>query len=761
MSTSKDTLRGRLLGSLALGVIGALAAPNASAQEQSASAQAESQSEAIIVTGVTKRAERLATIPVAVTNLSGELIERQRVQTIQDVLIRVPSTSFNELRGPGGSFPIIRGSISSDDSGGVEESTALFQDGLFYGSAMSFSPDFFDVSSVNVLRGPQGTAFGRNVVGGAVIVESNEPSFTPSAQLSVTGGDYSRFDTNGYVTGALSDSVAGRLAVSYKSHDGYQTNLVTHHDIENQDMLSARGSLLFNINPDVTFKVIASATQDRNHGVAQHLIYDIPLILPAGTPNPPLDPDYVSQDTDGRLSRDMAALTTQLDWKTSLGTVTNVLGYHRLSADVFTDSDGTAANIWNGDPQIRQNEDFWSEELRIASPAGPDRQLDYLAGVYYMDSDIFRDKAFGITGTAGTFVPQHFLAHTIQDTTTKAWAAFAEVVYRPIEQFDVRLGGRYTSEDKSGTVQHTQVNGTPAPTPNASCPTPALYNSFSGCAFAATPFSGTFERFTPRVTAEFKPNQDTVFYATYAEGYKSGGFNSDIPNPANVNVPFRPERNVTLEGGVKTTLFDGRLFFNVDYFDSITRDLQVRQGSGLNIIAVNAGREHANGWEFQIDAHPTSALDLGISGSSVEATFSSFVFGTSNFTGKQVPYVPQTQYTPYIQYAFDMGNMGTLTLRSEYLYRSRVFFDNANTPNFTDLSERKDLNLRATWESEDGAWTASLWGNNVTDERAIVALTPITGGYFYVSSLANAAHVTQARYQDPRTFGITLTRRWN
>jgi len=333
--------------------------------------------EEVIVTAQ-KREQNVQTIPIAVTAIGEETLRNANILTIDDVANHTPGFTITNYN-PVTPQPFIRGVGSSPSDAGSDASVGVFIDGVYAGRAGGYRADMYDLQRVEILRGPQGTLFGRNVAGGALSILSNAPTREFAGDLELTAGDYDLFGARGMLNGPLSDTLAGRLAFSVRQRDGDTDNTVTGSELRDEDNQSVRGRLLWQPSDELTVNLIADYSEDDLEGPAARnfkgdpsaalgsvgLGFLVPFLLPTSK-----DPFKIQAEFDGYAKREMGSATLQLDWQTGLGTLTSLSGFRYNDFDYLDDVFGLAFDPASGVAPLLtdhgdEESDQFSQELRL------------------------------------------------------------------------------------------------------------------------------------------------------------------------------------------------------------------------------------------------------------------------------------------------------------------------------------------------------------------------------------------------------------
>ena len=707
-------------------------------------AEAERPSE-IIVTA-TRRSTALERTPLAVTAISGAAVDSQRLYTIGDVAQKTPGLIFN-ANDRQEAYLSIRGTTVNNDAAGSNLGVSVFIDDVPTTGIGDNNPDLFDLRSIEVLRGPQGTLFGQNVTGGALVIHTAPPSFTDHFSVQGTYGSNNLAEVRAFVTGPIiPDVLAGKLTVETRHQDGILDNVTLHQDVLSTSVWSTRGQLLW--TPTSKLKVLFGLdyTDDSSPYKAQQLIGNfIPTLFPTLSYNP----NDANQGMRTQASAKIGGGLVHIDYETPVGTLTSISGYRTVNDHLYF---STSAEPNNELLQHAVNiDDQETEELRLASPSN--QRLTWVGGLFYLNSHHKLDKTFNLNITPGTLVsfvdPYSALTFdAVQDQTIRwqSYAAFGEANYHFTEKLELTVGGRYTDEQKSG---HSIVTDTSGLSP--ALVTPRYSHSWSG--------------FTPKVSLSYQATPNLLTYVTYATGFKSGGYDLSGTTVQALETPFRPEKVKSYEAGAKYTAFQNRLILNVAAYYADYTDLQVQQfdQSLLQFVTANAGRAKLPGVELEAEVVPFDWLSLKGSYSYSKSEYTKYVTPDGDYSHNQIPFTAKNHLNLGADIHFISPQLGGGELRfgGDVTFQSKRFFTDQNNEiplvvNNTPISGL--LNLRASWTSADNAWVVSIYGKNVTDKRYLIYATDLTpfyatpGEYF-----GGVDKMYDTNWSPPAEFGVTIT----
>jgi iron complex outermembrane receptor protein len=726
-----------------------------------------------IVVTAERRETRLQDTPIAVTAVTGEALERRGAAD----LIALASIAPNvQIQGSaplsGGSFNatvFIRGIGQNDASIFNDPGVGIYLDGVYIGRTTGSILELADIERAEVLRGPQGTLFGKNAVGGAINVVSRRPSAEPEAEISATVGTFDRADIAGIVSGPLiPDRLFGRLNVGYFSRDGYVTRLTDGADLGDKNLLGARAAFAFDASPDLTFDLSLDATRVRQNSGPLTLLYVAPtgapflnqfnsvvtpttgIVAPNGLAT--LNDSFVTGDPfttwqSGPNYNDLdqfgAGLTTSWRLSDTLS-AKSITAYRTLQSAFGRDGDNTPYDFRHTQDKVDQSQ--FSQEFQLLGESFSGR-LNWVAGAYFM-REIAENDAM-ITLASGVYDPilrpntaLELVFSQYNKIDTRSYALFGQATYDLTEQLSLTLGLRYTEEKKIfQVVEQRVVSGTYIVDPDV---LRVLYGEY--------PLNGAWDDVSPRFGLNYKFTDRVLGYVTVTKGFKSGSFNGRATGSSADVVPFDPETVWNYEAGLKTELLDRRLILNLAAYRMDYDDIQVTVNRTPQNYVANAAAARLQGIEIEFRAAPTAALridgaigyldaaytEVGGTGLTLPITLNSHLIRTPDLTANLGA-----------DYTWSIGG-GDLVLRADYSYTSRQFFDAENNPRISQGGYGL-VNARLTYAPSDAAWSAAAFVTNLTDE------------VYLISGNAGSAafgSITEGSYGRPREYGFTLRRRF-
>ncbi|HEY2482169.1 MAG TPA: TonB-dependent receptor, partial [Caulobacteraceae bacterium] len=662
-----------------------------------------------IVVTAEKRESTLEKTPVAISAFTTKAMEVRKIQDVQDLALATPGLSYNK----NSNFVqlSIRGISLEQINLGGEPGVALYQDGVYLARPYVGDATFSDLARVEVLRGPQGTLYGRNATGGSVNLIANEPTPQFAARLGVTYGNYNRVRTEGLLDVPLSDQLDARVSFVADQHDGYTVNLVNGGRVDNGRTGSGRVAIAYHPTDDIRFVLTADYAHEHDTGPVFH-VGDIPGTAPALGGRTTDDPRTIYIDGPANDQTTQWGVTGKLTWDLPGMVFTSISAYRDSRFRLQSDLDGTDFDLVNED--LQESAQQWSEELQLASRgAGP---LTWILGAY----------AFHEDGTLNYVFPIPLLATTISfkaHQRTNALATYGQATYALTSKLSATVGLRYSYEDKSGSTQ--EVVFVPG----------------------GVAIKGHWSALTPKFGLQYQATDDNMLYVSVARGFKGGGINTGSLQTA----PYNPEYVWSEEVGSKNRFADGRLQLNVDAFIYQYTDLQVNQFAIGQTFITNAASADGKGIEGDFIAKPFGGLTLDGSLSLLDATFSNFMsedsfrpqLGVLNLKGNRLPLSPKVTASLGAQYDFDLG-AGVLTIRGDYEHKGDVFFTPFNE-SYAHAPATDLFNARISFLTRRGGWEVAAFAKNITNEVTIEAET--------VSGI-NAG--TLVLYGPPRTYGIEV-----
>jgi iron complex outermembrane receptor protein len=701
-----------------------------------------------ITVTATRRETKLSDTPISMSVVTADQIENQRVVNFADIELAVPNFVFTQVTRQETYFSI-RGTGVDNDTPGADAGVSVFIDGVPRTGVHDTTPDLFDLQSVEVLRGPQGTLFGRNTTGGAVIMRTVAPSFDPTFKGQVTYGNYNLIEVNGLATGPLiSNVLAGKVSFLFHERDGNVDNVVQQREEGREKSVSARAQLLWLPGDDV--KVTFGGEYLRDTSQARLGLLETTFV-PSLFPTLQYGPDVTNAGTSPRASDTTVGLFADVDWKTALGTLTSITGYRSVTSGIFYAPLGDPTTELTADQSVKDRQ--LSEELHFASALGG--RFNWVGGLFYLHLNRLDDTlytAFPVPGTTFSYAaPYGGMSFHNQAVLTTSKAVFGEATYALLEGLDFTAGGRYSWEHRSG---HSEI-------------TPTEYSG---------PYAASWSAFTPKGTISYKPNKQWLTYATVSKGFTSGGFDAGADTSEGLRTPFRPETVINYELGAKVVGLDRRFSLNTAIFLADYTNLQrtaFDSNPAVNSYhTTNAGKARIKGIELEATYLPIDWFTLSGNYAYTDAKYRDYNYtqtdGTvASYAGHVVPQTPKQQVHVSGEVAIPWAvTHGTVLGGADYTYRSQIQFVDANdTPQIILDKTRINgfVNMHLGWRSADEKLMVNLFARDITNKRALVSFPDFTP-YFATPAEyfdpSNANHIYLSRYTPQRSFGVTFTARY-
>ena len=761
----KSTMRLILVGTsfIALGTTPAFAA----------SADNVTESDADIIVTATKRAENIQDVPMSITAVSGDQLEQRGINTISQLQGTVPSLRFAISNTARNSGVFLRGIGQNGTNQGIEPSVGVFLDGVYLPIPGPLQSNLRDISTVEVLRGPQGTLYGRNTPVGAININTRAPSQDAETSLTALYGNYNDVQVSGYVGGGLGENLAGRLSFWYSDRDGYETNLRTGGDINTSKQWGLRGRLKWDPGSDVTVNLIGYYTQINSRCCSPEQL-DIPSLatpgfiagsIALGTPylNFVTGDHKVEENLSGSTEMAIGGGSGQIDVDLgSVGTLTSITAYTWIKDDANEQYfSGLSRQLLTlGGVNLRRQS--WTQELRLASPT--DQKISYLAGFYYLNEDIHYTTPLTLAAGVDRFtllggkVGDGYF--TTYDQKAESYAAFGQLQFKLSDKARVIGGLRYTHDTKNADSTAVNLPGTSA-----------VFKAIIQNASSRLGLKRSEDRVTYSLTGQVDLADNIMGYVTYGTGMKSGGFNGG-PIAQTVPIEFNQETSSTVEAGIKSSFLNGRVILNFDVYRMNIKGIQsaTLNPNGTGFIVGNSGDRRSQGIEVEMTVKPSNSLTLRGSFAYLDAVYTSYPLGqcptrnlgipagarpgTCNFTGLRPFHSPPVTASLAFDYRRPVGDRGI----TGFVSSDVVFTDSAYVIETLDPRGRIKsyalLGARIGVEGQDGRWRLSLFGKNLTDSVYYTSAAVLPLGGLMNAGGGAGANGFVGWYGPPRTYGI-------
>jgi len=685
--------------------------------------------EEVIVTAE-RRAQDAQDVPIALTIIGGSEISPSGISSISDVALKTPNLTFTQFN-IGEPQLFLRGLGTTIDSAGADPTVSVFIDDVYVGRSAGATSDLYDLERIEVLRGPQGTLYGRNVTGGAISIVTKRPSNEFEAKLGVTVGNYGLTVLRGLVDGPIGDNLAGNLSFSKRDRDGYAYSNRSGQELDDADNFSLRGKLLWDISDNTELLLGFDYSTDDNNGQCRNLTK---LDNPAGDHNaggvfvPVLkqikadtnseDPRTCAMTIEQYAERDVFGLSARLQMEFTNGlSLTSITAYRELEYSWLQELGGldSPPNLLSVEDNEGDDADQISQEFRLTKDGD---RLFWVAGAYYFKENVDRFANVPIFfGPGSPVAPGALLDRSwLQSATNTSMALFGQVVWSMTDALALTLGGRHTWDEKEMDNAYYSSPGN------------EVYN-FKG-------LEESWDEFTPRVTVDWQITDDHMLFATWSKGYKSGVFISQNTTAALAETPLEPEEATNMEIGAKTRWFDNRLQFNLVYFDLENENQQLFRLENFTLVSENFGTE-SSGIELDFIA----ALGKNLTLSGMYASLDAEIVG-GQFAGNVAPRSPDYKYSVALNYNAALGNGAILDFDASVSYSDNWYMEATNQGvSYMDDYSIVDASVRYT--SSGGNWEVTLWGKNLSDE--------LVTSHSIVSSFGGSVEL----FAPPRTYGVT------
>jgi len=717
--------------------------------------------EEVVVTA-TKRAAGLQDVPIAISVVGGEKLEQFGVTELDELSAYLPNVHIGETGG--NSIIFIRG-IGSGNNTGFEQSVGTFIDGVYFGRSRNARAAFLDIERVEVLKGPQSTLFGKNTIAGAINITTAQPEDAFGAYIDAGyETELEGVSMTGMVTGAISDTVRGRLVAKHYEREGWMDNqfrapagsgLSDGDNGASQENDIIRGTLVWDATDNLTLNLKAEYGEFYTEGSLSKFLIEEPTPTVTGFTSAELhgwnDPDYAKtvgqnyrqSQTGGfpgrHIEDDMDNSILQLTADYAMGeySLRSISAFTEYEFDNCIDVDYSSIDL--ADQCVGESHEQFTQEFLLSSPLG--QNVEWLAGLYYQDATLDVDNTLGLAWSGLPPVEALVLSlvgplpstsldamHQTQlQQNTETWSAFASFTWHITDRFRTIVGLRYSDDEKDIDKENltTALAG-----PGTSVLPDAVLNSIYTSALPLfTNHAYKLDRSEDHTTGDLKFQYDLtdeiMAYFTYATGYKAGGF--DTSNLRDQSREFEDETVESLELGMKMTLWDGRARVNMALFEGTYEDMQVSTFVGAGFVVGNAAESTSRGFEADFELALTDSVMLNGAFAFLDAEYDSYedagptidqqIAGmrTQDLSGETLNFAPEFSGNVGIVYSNSLTDGLDLDLGLDLLYSDEIEIAPDNDSRVTQDSYTK-VNARIALVSSDGAWSVALVGKNLTDE---------------------------------------------
>lgn len=748
---SHELRRSRRYSALSLvGLVGGVSvvAPPASAQEEDTAANRTSLEEVVVT--ARKREESLQDTPISVTALTSADLEARGFVRLDDLNGAAPNVGWQSSPAGGTSTAnfFIRGVGQFDFISTSDQSVGLYLDAVYLPRSIGAALDVVDVERIEILRGPQGTLFGRNTIGGAIQVITKAPGDHLEGSVATTVGSRDRADVKAHINLPVGEKAAARIAVASLNQDGYGRRLLTGADTGNVNNDAIHGQ--FRWHPTDAWEVLVSAdaSRRRGHAASENLksnddtnsfaaLYNMLYLAPQGFPLINAanfvtgDPRKSWSGAPNRDDYDTRGASTTLRWDASEALeIKSITAWRSLESASAFDFDGTPYPFLDQSVAVDQSQ--WSQELQL-SGQGFDSRLNWLVGAYYFREDVTENQLGWLLGSIArtgsglydfetTGLGLGYTTYLAQ--ITDSYALYGQGTYQLTDRLSFTAGARYTLERKELDSANT-----------------------GGLVRGPVTVDDDWNAFTPKLGAEFKIDRNKLLYVSVAKGFRSGGFNG---REAATAIPdsYEPEYITAYEAGLKSDLLERALRLNLS---SYYYDYNDKQGVALKpnatVTVGNIGKVEMYGLEMEATAIPMRGLQLSL-GVGYGHHEIKEVDASGSLTLRpdtKLENAPEWTGNAALTYTMDLASAGALSFYLDARYKSAHEFMVPNYPNEGEAAYTVS-NARVGFTSASGTWELQAFVLNLTDESYAV-FTESTIGFGFPGVIAN--------YGRPREWGLT------
>ncbi len=738
-------------------ILGLVSLWGADAPAQTAAAPGD-QLEEITVTA-RKREENLQVTPIAVTAFSANALAERAVNNIADVGKFVPNVAFQSgsaISGSSTSVTIfIRGIGQTDFTEVIDPGVGVYVDGVYVSRSTGSLLDASDIANIEILRGPQGTLFGKNTIGGAVVVTTQKPKDYLEGSLEGVTGAYDRFDVNAMLNVPITDKFKIRASGTFQSRDGYVKRLTDDNYMGGQDRIGGRIVALLDATDDLSFNLSIDASRNHEGDLGTTLLASNPNAFFASFYNNVLSgancsvptsnlrcfsSNYITHNpyttyNDSRNKSTLQllgfSLTTTYNIEDDL-TFKSITAYRRFEGTFDFDSSNSPLTPLDNTEDDYSDRQF-SQELQL-SGTGLNDKLKWVGGAFFL-------KEQGADRNNLVFSLANFLSGGFVDNDS--YAGYVQGIYAITDDIHLTLGGRYTFEDKRFTPdQYIKLDRTGGGLLGLSqLFIPASENPNGNRILPLEQRTTMANEFTPAITIDYQLAQDVLAYASFSKGFKSGGFTQRVFPPLPQAPSFGPEYVDSYEVGFKTEWFDKKLRFNTAAFFTDYTAIQENTTIGIAPTTQNAGKANINGAEMETEYVATDWLRLNGGLGFTDANYRAIAPGAQAagvLLGNRLPYVSKWSGTLGASADVWRGEIGVVSVRADGSYRSSYFPDAINSQILRQTGYAT-MNASATFETTDEQWSFTAGGTNITSTKyQIVGYSDLGAGGSGTASAAFA-----------------------
>jgi iron complex outermembrane receptor protein len=681
-----------------------------------------------VVVTAERRAQPLQAIPMSIQAFNSEELERAEIKDLLDLQILAPGLVVTSNAGLGQIY--IRG-IGSDIVGaGLEGAVAVYVDGVYQSRPGSQLLKFVDVARVEVMKGPQGTLYGRNATGGAINIISKDPSRESEGQFDAQLGSFNQKELRGTLSGPLSPGVAyGRLSFLYNKDDGYTQNIKLNQRGNSNEISGVRGAIEFTPTPDLGVLINARYNDSKTTPMLKPLSPEVNPMFTKYKATVINDPFTVTQDSESRTEATQSALDATIRYNMGWARFTSVTSTTSLKGNAYMDIDATEIPMLNSIPSPEDTK-YWTQDFTLASSSSGPWEWTALASFLHQNTDWNLNLALPLAKIVST---------NYSSNTSDAYGIGGQASYSLGNGVKFTAGARYSNETKKiQAVDKTILNGTTIATQTQDD-------------------QQTWSAWTPKFVAEYSPARGLLWFASATKGFKSGGYNTATISPA-----IKPEYVTNYEAGLKSAWLNNRLIFNGSAFQAKYEDMQLQfttknAAGALVAVTTNAAEATSKGIDLEFIAKPTPRLQLSGGAQFLNARFDKFLAGNPmnpaegvvDRAGNPMNRAPDSTFSFSAQYTWPSAFEGKdVTLRGDAYKRSRIYYTTFKDP-YASEELGTVLNAQLSFEpTGTSGFYGSVFVKNITDNH-------------YTEDILASSTVGYISYMaPPRTFGVQIGYRY-
>jgi iron complex outermembrane receptor protein len=673
--------------------------------------------EEILVTAEKREASAQET-PIALSAFDQDALDARGIDNIEDLQFNTPNLVISHNSQSPVTYAYIRGIGSDQLVAGFDPGVAYHVDGVYVGQPSSMPVDMWDMERVEVLRGPQGTLYGRNTTGGSINVITAGPTDEYESNMDLTLGNYDRFRARAALSGPITDGISGRIAAIVDDSDGYQRNLVdsgTEADVT--ENWAVRGKLAFELGDSADLVLTAQRFENEGNQGQRKREPFASFVYEDAIPNPG-DPRSVGKDHPEKLNLGNNFYSARLTVDLGFANLVSVTGYIEndwfQTMDIDMSSNPVQVQNWE-----MSTEQFTQEFQLVSNSTGP---WTWIVGAFYFDENLSTNYNF----TDESIFGFHFFNGGSLDTESTAFYGQASYDMRDSgTPLRFTAGARWTKDEKS----IDEFQRIPE--------------------FAVNVVGGddkSWDEWTGKVGADWFVTDDVMAYASISHGYKGGGFSMGQFDS------YDPEFVDAYEIGLKSTLYDGRAQVNAAAFYYDYQDLQVNYLLFTSFTTDNAAEATVQGVEVEATLLATDSLTFFVNGNLLDAEYDKYLFTVDppivDLSGDKLNRAPESSFNVAAQYDWSLGDSGTVSARADYYWQDEMYLRVQNIPRHR-VSSYDTVGARLMWTDASERWVVEAFGDNLTDEDNLRGITVSDG-------LSTGTPNTFESYHPPRTYGVRV-----